>query len=408
MAELQPSCSREDAPSYLLRRRGAFALSILVCVFLAALLRPFPASFKFRHGGDCVRYLSWGRVVSQKGLSAFPELIADYRQHWVGFPPPTRSTYLFLIALVMRLWPTPPDEYHPLVLISWLAGVFSIIPFGLFLLRLSGPVVAVLGMVLLAAAPVPRALSHFPLPDSLFLCVCLSLFWLATEWLAEKRRLLLLGLAVFSFLAVTVRETGLFGVLAAFGLFALSGKRPGRLPWAPLLALFLGSLFALIWTLFLVEGLAVLLGMARDIVRGALQTGNKAAVSGPYYRYLVDFVMVAPAATVTAIAGSGTLYRRTALRPLCATVFMTSGIIFLGMCLLPKSLRYLMPVEAGLRALCAGTIYVLWTSMRRSLALLLLAILLAHDLAIYQSLWGRDQIYDPLTFNMARQLGMIP
>src|SRR5260370_29345798 len=90
-----------------------------------------PPKFVWRNGGDCVRYINWSTKVANEGFRAFPALVDEWQHRWVGFPPPTRWTYLSLIAGIMRIWPHPTDNYHPLVIISWLAGrlvLFALAP----------------------------------------------------------------------------------------------------------------------------------------------------------------------------------------------------------------------------------------------------------------------------------------
>ena len=98
--------------SSLFERRGPLVAVLLAVLIIGALLHPFPAKFVFRNGGDCVRYLTWSRVVAAKGLWAFPGLVEEYRSRWVGFPPPTRWGWLLAIAGVMRLWPGAATPYQ--------------------------------------------------------------------------------------------------------------------------------------------------------------------------------------------------------------------------------------------------------------------------------------------------------
>jgi NhaP-type Na+/H+ or K+/H+ antiporter len=78
---------------------------------------------------------------------------------------------------------------------------------------------------------------------------------------------------------------------------------------------------------------------------------------------------------------------------------------------LTKTLRYVMAVEVGMRALAAAAAYALWQDGRpwpRRAALALAVTLVAVDQALFQALFARDQVYDPVTWSLARQLGMIP
>jgi hypothetical protein len=395
-----------------LARPALFRGAVLACLVLAALLRPIPSQFKFRDGGDCVRYLTWSRVVQQKGLRAFPLLVDEYRTKWVGFPPPTRFTYLLANAAVMALWKAPADEYHPLVLISWLCSVLALLPLAWWLRRLGlPPEVVLLALLLEATSPVPRAMAHFPVPDAPQLLVGLTLYALVAEWQANPRRWALWALAAAAFLTVTVREIGLFMVFAAASLVVLDRVRGGAWRLAPLWALAGGCAAALVCTVLLAGGPTPFLLMVKDYVRGNLNTGNSALVGGPYYRYLVDFAIVTPVLTVTALVGLGALWRDRDVGKLAATVALTSVVYLAWICGLTKAIRYAMPVDAALRGVVAAVLVHLFrrrTALAMAGAAALALALFGHDLVLYHQLWGNDEIYDPLTFNMARQLGMIP
>jgi hypothetical protein len=399
------------APRPLLGTGRRFAVAVAGCLVLAALLRPVPPQFKYRNGGDCVRYLTWGQVVRDRGLAAFPILVDEYRHRWVGFPPPTRWTWLLSIGGLMRLWRSPGDVYHPIVLLAWLGGVLSIIPLALWLRRLFAPEVVVLSLLLFATSPLLRGMSHFPLPDSASLVLTIGLFACASEWLFTPRRWLLWALGVLAFLSVTWKETGLFSVIAAAAISVWGARRTGRLRPAPLVAMLGGCVAALAVTIPLAGGPTQFALLVQDYVRGNLNTGNKALVSGPYYRYLVDLMIVAPAMLVTALVSLVPLLGSHAFGAGASQLLWAAVPTLALNSMLSKSIRYAMPVDVCLRALCAGAVWLLFSSgerWRRAAAAVLLVTLLAHDMVLHALLWGQDQVYDPVTWMIARALHMIP
>ncbi|MFO0574805.1 MAG: hypothetical protein U1A78_12505 [Polyangia bacterium] len=424
---------------WLSRPGPRFVGVLVVALVLAAVLRPLPPRFVFRHGGDCVRYLDWSRLVAERGLAAFPALLGEWHARWVGFPPPTRWTWLLLIAGVMRLWPFAPgpepgfvhDDYAPIVLISWLAGVLSLLPLGLWLRRLAPLWVTALALLLAATSPLLRGMSRFPLPDSLQLFNTLAVLWATSEWMVSRRRWLLVVQALFAFLLCTVRETGLLSVLTAAALAGWQQGRPlpggadepgeqagveprrdgrARAVWLALLA---GCVLALVLTLPVVGGPGPFVNAVVTYVGSVLRTGNLAYVSGPPYRYLVDFMIVAPAVTATALMAAPLLLvqRRAGLRELVPAVVLVTLLLLATNSALTKTLRYVMAVEVGMRVLAAAAVYALWQDGRpwpRRAALALGITLVAVDQALFQALFARDQVYDPVTWSIARQLGLIP
>lgn len=422
--------------AWLSRPGPRFVGVLLLALIVAAVLRPVPPRFVFRHGGDCVRYLDWGRVVAERGLAAFPALLTEWHARWVGFPPPTRWTWLALIGGLMRIWPYAPgpdhDDYAPIVLISWLAGVLSLVPLGLWLRRLAPLGVTALALLLTATSPLLRGLSRFPLPDSLQLFNTLALLCATSEWVRTRRRGLLLVQALFAFLLCTVRETGLLSVLTAAAMAAWQARRPAdeqaaapdepapapistgdgrvRAAWLALLG---GCVLALVVTPPVVGGLGPFIQAVRVYVGSVLHTGNLALVSGPPYRYLVDFMIVAPVVMVTALGAAPLLLaqRRRDLAALLPMVALVTLLLLGTNSALTKTLRYVMAVEVGMRIFCGAAVYALWQDGRRwprRAALALLVTLVVVDQALFQALFARDQVYDPVTWSIARQLGMIP
>lgn len=398
----------------LFERRGPFLLALLLVVLVGALIHPFPRRFVFRNGGDCVRYLTWSRVVAQHGLAAFPGLVDEYRHRWLGFPPPTRWAWLLLIAAGMRAWPGAADEYHPLVLLSWLGAVLSVVPLGLWLRRRVPAPAVVLAMALVTTSPLSRAMGHFPLPDALHTLICLGLLAATAAWLDRPRPWLLWAIGASTVLVLATRETGVINLLGAASLVLLDAARsPGRrLHREPLLALLAGAVAMVLITLPLAGGPVQLVLLAYDVVHAALYTtGAMMYATGPYYRYLVDFMIVAPLVVVTTIASIAPLRRRPELRATVDQLLLPSLVVLGLFSLLTKTLRYVLVVDIGMRALTALAVWALYTTpprRNRLLAGALVIALFAHDFAIYRPLWGKDQIYDPVTWGLTKYLRMIP
>ena len=397
-----------DAP---FSRRRDLLVAIAGVVLLAAVIHPFPERFVFRNGGDCVRYLTWSRVVANRWILAFPGLVDEYRHRWVGFPPPTRWVWLMLIAVAMRAWPHASDEYHPLVLLSWLGAVLSVAAVGYWLRRGAPAGAVVVALVLLATSPLSRAMGHFPLPDALHTLLCILLFAFTAEWLAAPRPAMLWALGVITLLVLATRETGIINVLGAGVLVAVDARQRGRLRLAPLWALLGGCVAMVLITVPLAGGPVQTVRLAYDVVHAALYTsGAMMYATGPYYRYLVDFMVVSPVVVVTALVALSPL-RRGPERDLVDQVLWPTVTVLALFSVLTKTLRYVLVVDAGMRILVALAV---WTVYRRPsrwgrwLAVALLVALVAHDLLIYRPLWGKDQIYDPVTWGLTKYLKMIP
>lgn len=400
-----------------LRQRSALLVGI--AVLLAALLRPVPSFFLHRNGGDCVRYRDWSRLVVKEGMPAFPMLMNEWKQKWVGFPPPTRWTWLAMIAGLMKIWPSGHDEYQPIVLLAWLGGVLALVPLGLWLRRLVQPEVVALALGLVALSPLLRGMSKYPLPDSLQMSSTMWLVYLTSEWAHAPRRWLLWAQGAAAFLLITVRETGLLSIVAAMALALYYARRPTEAMAAratrtrlwPIAAMLGGCVVAAASTVVVCGGWETLWSLVVVYVGALVKTGNIAFVSGPPYRYLVDFVIVAPLVVVLAVAGLTRMLGQERWRALTAPLGLVLGVLFSTNAFLPKTLRYVLAVDVLLRVLVAALLYDVYVEggrrARRVAIGLGIAVVLVDE-ALWYKLWAFDQVYDPVTWSLARQLQMIP
>jgi hypothetical protein len=390
--------------------RGRVVLGLLVVGLVALVNRPVANHFKWRHGGDCVRYITWSRVVAEKGLAAFPPLVQEYRNRWIGFPPPIRWSYLLMVAGVMRAWPSPSDDYHPLVFISFVFGVLAFVPVWWWLRLRAPPPATVLAALLVTTAPVTRGMSKYPVVDAIQLTLALSLFAAIAEWLRSPRRSLLYAIGGITLFVLSSREAAFVFLFAGTAMVVHERVQTGTLKWPPLWAMFAGCSAMLLISAALAGGFGQLFLLARDVVHGAMNTGNGAYVGGAYYRYLVDLMMVSPVVMVTAAVSAGWLRQKPDLKPITDQVLVATVVSLIFLSILPKTLRYVMVVDSGLRIICALTVWALYREggRRRILGVVVFLALIAHDEALHALLFARDQVYDPVQWSIARQLRMIP
>jgi len=398
----------QEAPPSRNRRRAVRLAALVVALALAAALRPFPSQFKFRHGGDAVRYLTWSTLLAKEGVSAFPGLVREYRQKWVGFPPPTRAFYLLTAAALIRAWPSPGDAFHPIVLISWLSGVLVLLAVAYWMRDDFPDGVTGFALLLVAVGPVLRAVSHFPLPDSLLALENVWLFALLVEHQKRPRRWIPWAIGALAFLMVLTRETGMFGLVAAGVYVLVEWRRTRRFPWAPSIAVVVACVLATALIVPMAGGVGPFWAFVVEYARGATTTtGSLPFVSGPPYTYLVSFVLVMPLLVVVTTAGVVGVVRDPATRAAVVPILILFGVELAVYAVFPKTLRYTLPCEIGLRMLGA---VVVWRAFRvhRVAGVLLGVALVAVDEGLFLALFGFDQVYDPTVWAIARQLRMIP
>jgi 4-amino-4-deoxy-L-arabinose transferase-like glycosyltransferase len=390
---------------------AALVLAVLVIQssFSAATLDP---------ASDDGYYLKYMQSVHEHGLGVLPKLFDDWnanRQHWI-YPPPSRVGFIAVSALWAAMFGASLTALQYLSVASFLAGAVATY---LFAARHFGQPRALFIGVLWLFSPLLMGLSRLALTDS-FIALCMSLCaWLFLEIVLEpgswRRRILFM--AVFGF-TVLVKELSvlLIGPFAAFvlverfvrkeplnlGVFALVFTLPG-LVVAPLFVLAAGDVPKLLET--------------TRIVLESPATNDYAIRygSGPWFRYVVDFMCLSPCTTLLAIAFLGLLLvrvrngnydRRLVFLALIAVCMIFEYSFF------TKNLRYTVLLELPIRVFSVCLVCELCRAKTPSRTWLLAGIVVAFlcwvDWQAFELYWVRYRGYDPVTYLLLGMRHMIP
>ena len=242
------------------------------------------------------------------GVTAYPDFAERYVELQSALPsailPPTRFLYVFAAYLWHSLFGA-----DALTSLHNISSLFSILVLGLttvFAWRIAGPHIATFVVALMACAPTQIHMSQHALIDGFFAfwaTLCLWLLWENLQRPNDWCWLAALGGALA--LLVLAKENAMFAYIGFLGLLALNFRvRFGQVTRFLLAAMFVGPLLGVALLVTLCGGLPMtvriylLLVSKASVLPYAIATGD-----GPWYRYLIDLMIVSPVILVLAIGG---------------------------------------------------------------------------------------------------------
>jgi len=258
-----------------------------------------PAESNYRTGADEGTYYSYATFLAKNGVGAFPEIAKAYVASYTAQLQPTPIRVGHILATV--LWfKALPATYVSLARFSFFCFfVFIVISF-LYCRKHFGADVAYIFTMLLSSSPLMMAMGRRALSDMHGNLWCSLVVWLFLDFLRDKKKLTYCFLLLAYSMAILVRESSL--VLGPFllGMFLLSKyvyRNQVKISYlvgiVVVPAFVVGSIFCLVfgpsvaWSLF----------MTLFKVHGDSGQASQYATqfcSGPWFRYLIDFISMSP------------------------------------------------------------------------------------------------------------------
>lgn len=275
-------------------------------------LAPLHPTPKFQaFGFDEKLYRGYVSVLMLRGIGVYPQLARQYVHEQTArdsaILPPTRFFYIASSYVWHLVWGT-----GPLKSLSAMSSLCSMLLLGLsalFAWRLGGGAIALCVTALMAVAPTQIHMSQHALIDGVFAFWATLSLWLLWENLQRPNRWPWL-VAYGGALAVMVltKENAVFAYVAILALLAANHwLRFGQLTINLVLATVLGPFLGVVVLVILCGGLGTTIEIYRllvskaSVLEYAIVTGD-----GPWYRYLVDLMVVSPVVLVLAI---GAIFR---------------------------------------------------------------------------------------------------
>jgi hypothetical protein len=419
------------APRPALRGRRATLLALVVILLAGCFLRLPSFVFGDRHptlhwlaplhptaayqelGFDEGIYRAYVSTLILHGLTSYPDLADNYLQEQksmsMAILPPTRFFYIGAAYTWHLMWDTGPRT--SLNAISSLCSMLLLLLSALFAWRLGGAAMALGVAALMACAPTQIHMSQHALIDGVFAFWATLSLWLLWENLQRPNRWPWLA-AYAGALAVMVltKENAMFAYLGILVLTAANHwLRFGRLTSSLCLVTVLGPLLGVVVLVFFCGGLGTTIEIYRlfvskvSVLKYAIRTGD-----GPWYRYLVDMMVVSPVVLVLAIGG---IFRLKSSERASLYLLLFVGTSFLVMVNIRygMNLRYTNMWDFPLRYLA---VLCLWQMIPRKKAQVLwiglcLAAVCTFELRQYHIFFVESNLYELVPEDLLRAVKML-
>lgn len=365
-------------------------------------------------GFDEGLYAEYVDKVSQFGLTAYPIIVKDYveRQERLqrSILSPLRFLYIFSGYTWQRCFGT--SAHGALEDVSSLFGVLTLCLSAGFAWRLRGKEWGFGVGALMAFAPTQIHMSQHALVDGFFTFWALLTLWLFWENLQSPRDWRwLAGYIIALALLVLTKENSFFVWIALLALlFANRWFQFGTVTRELVIATMLGPLLGAVVQIFLAGGISELFFTYQYSVRKnyelhyAVITGD-----GPWYRYLVDLMLVSP---IVLLLAFGRVFRlnRTMKPEWFMSIFI--GASYLIMCNVKygMNLRYANMWDMPLRFLAFGQIAVLASLFKKyqtAIVIGAVAMLAAIEFHQYVVLAVDFRLYELITQHLLQALKIL-
>jgi len=377
-----------------------------------ASLHPQPAFNEI--GFDEGLYREYVNALSKDGLGSYPDIVQGYIDVQKKLPgsilPPLRFLYIFTAYVWHSLFGSEAlDALHQV------AAFFSMLTLALataFVWRIRGPTWAIAIAALMAVAPTQLHMSQHALVDGFFTFWALLVLWLFWGNLQAPRdwRWLVAYIVALALLILTKENSFFVWVALVVLLITNRWLQFGTVTRELFMATVLGPLLGVVALIFLAGGIDVFvqsyqLSVGKNFqLHYAILTGD-----GPWYRYLVDLLLVSPIVLILAL---GTIFRlNRAMKPeLFMSIFIAAGYLVMCNVKYGMNLRYANMWDLPLRFLAFSQI-VAFASLAKKYrsaivagAVVLLAAIEFHQ---YIVLAVRYPLYELITHDLLQALQIL-
>jgi 4-amino-4-deoxy-L-arabinose transferase-like glycosyltransferase len=324
--------------------------------------------------------------------------------------PPVRFLYIFSAYIWHSVFGS--ETVDSLRDVSALFSMLTLLLAPFFAWRMRGPKWGLGVAALVAAAPTQIHMSQHGLIDGFFAFWALLSLWLLWECMtAPGNWRWLTAYTVALALLVLTKENSFF---VWFGLVSLILANRwfqfGTTTRALLFATIAGPLLGVVVLVFLAGGLGTLIETYRLLVTKAAQTSYAILTGdGPWYRYLVDLLLVSPIILLLALA---TIFRikRTMKPELYLATFIAASYLVMCNVRYGMNLRYANMWDAPLRFLAIGSLVALVTPLPRYRNLVLgiaVGFVALIEVRQYFILAVQYPLYELITHDLLRALHIL-
>lgn len=387
---------------------------LLVVVFFSIIL--ILISFKdihFAGRADEGYYLKCATHVAQKGISGFPDLFKIYfenPQHRIT-QNPLRVGYIILAAIWLKIF---GYSFINLALLSlFFYGSFLITAF-YFVKKYFKEQIAFLFIILQAFSPLNMAMARRALADSavnLFILVAIWFFW---ENLKKRRGHRTVSFILIYAFTILIKEGSIL-LTPFFFLFILIRKVIFKkaIKWGDFLfdTFFSFSVAGIIY-IVLAGGASQFINTMISVVTSPKINPYSIFCSGPWFRYLIDFILLSPWVCILAIGFFMNYVLKKEWREEVLYLLIFCLFFLFSYSFLVKNVRYLIFLDMPMRLFAVLMLDELTKRFfKRGRIIILLGLILSISLIDYRTFYYffvKLGIYDPVSIWFLQASHIIP
>ncbi len=287
------------------RLRRVLLFSVLCSFLFTWSLLPDEKSHDHEGNSDEYFYLSYAKHISRTGICGFSDIIKWYNQSEKNryHPSPLRAGYILLTVLFLNLY---GPYFSSLVILSYLCFLISCLIFYYYAKKNFSEKIAVFFIFLYSVSPLTLGMSRVALSESVINLLMGTSVWLFLDFLQRPLRKTLCVLTGVLFISLLVKETSvLFIIFIVIFSWIANKKFSIKIAHKDILILVLiPPLLTIIFYLLLLGTKTFNIAIQSIYMTHFIDTANQYAMSfssGPWYRYLVDFMLLSPVMTTLSI-----------------------------------------------------------------------------------------------------------
>jgi len=384
----------------------------LFFLVLAAAITVLSFGFKFNTHyilPDEDYYLNYATYINKYGIEGFSYLFQQYSQDraYSAYPNPFRIGYILFSASWLRIF---GYSFLSLAYFSFFCYCLFLIVSFYFIRKYFSEDFALLAVILLAFSPLAMAMARRAISESAYCLLSTLSLWLFLDYVREDSNPKRIAFFFTYSFTILIKETAVL-LCPFFFLFLVFRKFIQKKQIK-----IKDFLYSAIFPLATVFALYVILGGIDNTIRiiGIIINSPKTSIyaitygGGPWYRYLIDYLVLSPATT---ILGTGFIFHYLCLHKKERREEVDYFILFFIYILLvfnlfTKNVRYVINLDMPLRIF---SLFVLTqisrqiskNNYRLLLAGLVIAIALG-DLINFNYLFLTHEINDPVSFALLK------
>jgi 4-amino-4-deoxy-L-arabinose transferase-like glycosyltransferase len=399
-----------SAPRRTFFKTTHFWLLLLVLAF-GIVVRLYPTPSSSIVGFDETYYVKYVQMIDAVGVTNYPSIVEEYITHLGTMPfsvlPPMRFLYIF----AGYLWQSATGG-SPLSALHYVSCLFSILTLPLvylFTRRLTDLRTALGMLALMVCSPLAIYSSQHALSDGFFAFWAVLCLWLLWENLQRPDSGIWLAAFVASIALMVMTKENAFFAYAGLCAVVLTNRwlKFGNVNKSLVVALLIGPLIGVLGLITLAGGIAPILTLYSLFVKKSVAIPYAIATGdGPWFRYLMDLLLVSPIVLLAAV-GSVFQLAREKKPQLFLTIFIASSYVLMCNVNHGMNLRYAMMWDLGLRILAFAQLSCLCEHFgRRKHLVLAFAIVLicAVDLRQYYVFFVENKTYELVSAGLLHDL----